>query len=206
MRNLRPRELSNLPQAPQMWRWRRALPRSLHSPVLSCGPVSWMCSDQWACTFQRWGTRGWNSPRTQESACERMKTALLLHRDCGFGAVQWDICTKAWKEGWFGWCLVGGMSRPSINAPIWQSCRDGFSLLRASLFSLVPLDLQMSSSLLFSSAQCSIPYATQPPSNIVKARAFQSDTWIQLFPVSLANCSSFFIFLSLSFHVSNKVV
>lgn len=68
--------------------------------------------------------------------CEWITTALLIQRDWRFCALQWDMCTKPLEEGWFGWWLMGGMSRPIINAFIRQSGKESFFLWGISIWGL----------------------------------------------------------------------
>lgn len=128
-------------------------PTTLHSPASHC---LWCAETSELASFGEEGTYDWNSPRTQKSARERITTVLLIQRDCGFWAIKWDICTKGLKRRLVWMMFSGRAEQASINASIWQSGKDGFSLLRAwlglILFSPLPLPDLFPSSLLFYNA------------------------------------------------------
>lgn len=154
--NLRHRGLSNLPKVHTDG---QKSPTTLHSPA---SQWLWCVETSEPDPFREEGAYVRNLPRTQKSACERITTASLINRDCGFWAIQWDIRTKGLKRRLVWMMFSGRTEQASINASIWRSGKEGFSLLRACLelilFSPVSLLHFFHPLFCFPKPQPSVPY------------------------------------------------
>lgn len=85
-----------------------------HCPTLSCFPGALMCGDQWACPFQRGGVICQKFTKDIEKCVKELQPLCPFTGTMSFGQFSEIYARKFWEEGWFGWCLVGGLSRQAL--------------------------------------------------------------------------------------------